>query len=491
MRLINRVVFLTLLLAFATTGPALADHFVADCPLSLVSGTPSISSFASSPHGVFKNGSMVYLMRGQNLTTLEATALGDLKVVREDFLDEMVNRDPNGGSVYHNGYLFVAGDAGLETWDLRNVRPNGTAPVQIGVIPNVHYQRLTARGNVLAALYPATALPCAPNGTTCQNFIDLYNISDPAAPVLLHRFNAGFTHRGFNDILFVRDWLAVTGISGTSLFNVADDGSLTFASSSSTRGEFLASDGVVLAVGQEELIGVFTVGPTGSLGYFTVFTLPSIMNVANGMRFHPQMWVSNSRLVTLIDERDPFVPGGSARTIAIDVFDFKVPFYEGFDDRIYESVSFVETNERLYNPVAVGPYVYLVGEVSGTQKWGACGAMAGEVELDTVRGLTCGGAEIHGWVTGANRIVNVEVFLDGDFLGNANFGSDRQDTMIAQPVHTWRLPVNLDSVARSTRSLRVIGTDVLGNRFQFASEEVFFPGPGSNCTNRRRTTKRN
>ncbi|MFN2443842.1 MAG: hypothetical protein ABR517_14300 [Thermoanaerobaculia bacterium] len=490
MRLINRVVFLTLLLAFATTGSALAEHFVADCPLSLVSGTPSISSFSSSPHGVFKNGSMVYLLRGQNLTTLEATALGDLKPVREDFLDEMVNRDPDGGSAYHNGYLFLGGDAGLEVWDLRNVRPNGTAPVQLERIPGVHYSRLAAHGNILAGLFPATDLPCAPNGTTCQNWIDLYNISDPAAPVLIHRFMAGPTYRGFNDIVFVRDWLAVTGVSGTYLFNVANGAAPSFVSASSTRGEFLATDGSVLAVGQEELIGVFTVGPTGTLGYFTVFTLPSIMNVANGMRFHPDMWISDSRLITLVDERDPLTLGGSARTIAIDVFDFSVPFYEGFDDRIYESVSFIQTNERLYNPVAVGPYVYVVGEVSGTQKWGACGAMAGRVELDSVRGLTCGGAEIHGWVTGANRIVNVEVFLDGDFLGNANFGSDRHDTMIAQPVHTWRLPVNLDSVARGTRTLRIIGTDALGNRFQFASTEVFFPGPGGNCTNRRRTTKR-
>ena len=36
----------------------------------------------------------------------------------------------------------------------------------------------------------------------------------------------------------------------------------------------------------------------------------------------------------------------SARTIAFDVFDFTVPFYEGFDDRIYENVTMTATNEQ-------------------------------------------------------------------------------------------------------------------------------------------------
>ncbi len=214
------------------------------------------------------------------------------------------------------------------------------------------------------------------------------------------------------------------------------------------------------------------------------------MSRGNGLRFHRDAWINDTRMITMIDEKDPFRPGGSARTIAFDAFDFTVPFYEGFDDRIYENVSLTTTNERLFDPIMVGPYVYVVGEMSGTQKWGACGRMAGAIELDSVRGLSCGGAEIHGWVTGAAKIVNVEVFLGGEFLGNATIGNPRTDVVTSNEVLTWGIPVNLDAIPRSTRTLRAVATDVQGNRYQFAATDLYFPGSGQNCTNRRRFTKR-
>src|ERR1043165_5048075 len=107
------------------------------------------------------------------------------------------------------------------------------------------------------------------------------------------------------------------------------------------------------------------------------------------------------------------------RTFAFDTFDYAVPMYEGFDPRIYEQVSYTLIDEGKFNPVAVGPYVSVIGERSGLQSYGVCGQMDGRIEWTTPQALPCGGAEIHGWVTGATKIANVEVFLDGGSLGAA------------------------------------------------------------------------
>jgi hypothetical protein len=489
MRLIFRV-FLLSLLVVGIASTVQAEHYTADCPLSLVGSTPAISSFTSSPHGAFRNGSVVYLLRGQTLTTFATTSLGDLEVAREDFVDELSNRDDEGGTLYHNGYLFVSGDIGLEVFNLANVQAGGSAPSLLARIPGLHYTELAASGNLLAATYSAYAQPCTP--TTCHNWVDIYNIADPANPVRTARILSGNTFRRFNDVAFANGFLYTTGEGGTFGFTVTNPAAPVLFAASGVQGEFFATNGHnLLAIGQEAHIGLFTINANGSLNYITVFTLPSIMNRANGLRFHRDAWINDTRMITMIDEKDPFRLGESARTIAFDVFDFTVPFYEGFDDRIYENVTFTSTNERLFDPILVGPYVYVVGEMSGTQKWGACGQMAGAIELDSVRGLSCGGAEIHGWVTGAAKIVNVEVFLDGQFLGNATIGNPRTDIVTSNEVLTWGIPVNLDAIPRSTRALRAVATDVNGNRYQFAANDVYFPGPGQNCTNRRRfVTKR-
>jgi hypothetical protein len=53
-------------------------------------------------------------------------------------------------------------------------------------------------------------------------------------------------------------------------------------------------------------------------------------------------------------------------------------------------------------------------------------------------------------------------------------------------VTPWRVGVDLNQTARGDHVLRAVGTDASGNRRQFASERVFFPGPGLNCVARRR-----
>lgn len=491
MRSSFRVVLFSVLVFAVVSTTAFADHLTADCPLSYVGSTAAITPFTSSPHGVFHNGNVVYLLRGQNLTTLETTQVGDLVVVREDFLDAMTNRDVEGASVYQNGYLFVSGDTGLEVFDLRDVQAGGSAPIRLAHLGDAHYSQMAASGNVLVGTYSSTLLPCAPRGLpSCQNWFDVYSIVDPANPVRVARVLSGNLFKGFADVAFASGLLWTTGPGGTWAFDLGNPGAPALTGSIGVQGTFLATNGTgLLAIGQETLIGVFTVGSTGVSNFFATFHLPSIVGRSNPLMFHPQAWMADTRLITLIDEKNPQT-GLPAKTIAFDVFDFTVPFYEGFDDRIYENVSFTQSNERLFDPVMVGPYVYVVGEVTGTQKWGACGRMAGRVELDSVRGLSCGGAEIHGWVTGASRIMNVEVFLDGDFLGNAEFGLPRTDIIAPNEVVTWRIPVNLDETPRGNRLLRVVGTDVLGNRFQFAASEIYFPGPGLNCGSRRRATKR-
>jgi hypothetical protein len=134
--------------------------------------------------------------------------------------------------------------------------------------------------------------------------------------------------------------------------------------------------------------------------------------------------------------------------------------------------------------------VYVIGESTGLQSYGACGQVTGRIELDGPHQLTCGGSEIHGWVTGAQRIVNVELFLNNTSLGAASLGPSRTDVSSTTPVSMWRIGVNLDATARGEYQLRAIGTDALNNRRQFAYKTIFFEGPGKNCTTPRRRAVR-
>ena len=157
---------------------------------------------------------------------------------------------------------------------------------------------------------------------------------------------------------------------------------------------------------------------------------------------------ANGRLITMVDEVNPQTLQ-PARTFAFDVFDYIVPMFEGKDPREYEQVSYVQGDEIKYNPLAIGPYVYVVGEISGVQEYGACGSMTGAIEWSGLAGLACGGADIHGWVTGATRVANVELFIDGSTQGVVNFfGPDRIDIPSTTPVQAWRVGVNLDNTTR-------------------------------------------
>src|SRR6185436_11581496 len=171
MRVFSRIVLVAVAAALFLATPAFASHLEADCPLQLVASNPPASAFYQSPHGVFRSGSQVFALRGQTLTTYAVTDLGDLSIVREDFVGALGARESNGGVAFGNGILYVSSEAGLEILDLRNVRAGGTAPVLLTRIPGLHYRRLAINpgSNVLAALFPATDLPCGPvqGSTTC------------------------------------------------------------------------------------------------------------------------------------------------------------------------------------------------------------------------------------------------------------------------------------------------------------------------------------
>ncbi|MDX1582845.1 MAG: hypothetical protein R3338_04520 [Thermoanaerobaculia bacterium] len=495
MRSVSRVTLLVFTLLAVVAPPAMADHFVADCPLTFVQKAEPASLVGLSPHGIFKNGSVIYVLRGQVLTTLDVTDTGELVVAREDFLESLAANDVDGGVAYSNGYLFISSGAGIEIYDLRNTMggPGGSAPVKVSRTEAPHYQRLVVQGNVLAGLYPATSLPCIPSGTTfCFNSIDLWSITDLSSPMMMSSISsASPSYVGFNDIASANGYLYSTGMRGTHAFDITDPALPALVRTFPTRGMFLTTNGSsVLGIGQETLVGVFTIGPGPDLNYFKVFHLPSEFNLSNGIMFHPQAWISDERLITMIDEKDPMT-WQPARTIAFDVFDFSVPLYNGFDNRIYENVSYVETNEVLWNPIAVGPYVYAVGETSGISVYGACGEITGKIELDNLLELPCGGAEIHGWVTGQNKINNIEVFLDDQSLGFATITRERTDISSTRPVWEWAISVNLDETAEGMHMLRALATDSEGNERQFDSMIQLFPGPDDgNCRARRRTLNR-
>lgn len=503
MRVFSRIA-LTLLAAVVLVQPIFGQpQLQSNCPLTLMATNPPASSIALSPHGVFRSGNQVFVLRGQTLTTYTVTDLGDMQIAREDLITGLAGRNSIGGVAFSaNGYLFVSSEAGLEVYDLRNVRSGGTAPAFVTRVNGLNYRRLAVSGNTLAALFPATDVPCAPASLTCPTFVDLFNISNPAAPVKVGSLQSSSSVIGsFNDIAFNFGNLIVTGTTGTVALNIANPAIPASIGSTNTPGTFLVSNGTtLLGVGNDNTI--LTFGIASPFAGFAPLTLHSTATLqvgrANRIMFHPQAYIddTNGRLITIIDEIDPqrLQP---ARSIAFDVFEYSIPMFEGRDPRVYESVSYLQGDEVKYNPVAVGPFVYVVGATTGLQTYGACGQMAGRIETANVAALPCGGGEIHGWVTGAQRINTVEVFLDNTTtrtstsLGLAQIGGPpRIDVPAMTPVFTWRLSTLLDTTARGNYVLRAVGTDANNNRRQFAAQPLFFPGPGQNCFNRRRTTGR-
>src|ERR1043166_2044364 len=169
-------------LSAALLAAPLFAQYQATCPLTLVATNPSATNFGTSPHGVFRyttaSSDQVFVLRGQTLTTYTVNATGDLQVAREDLIGSMAARETNGGVAFNNGFLYVSSEAGLEIFDLRNVRAGGSAPVFQSRTLGLHYRRLAATGHLLAALYPGTDIPC-PNGPACVNVIDIFNVSAP------------------------------------------------------------------------------------------------------------------------------------------------------------------------------------------------------------------------------------------------------------------------------------------------------------------------
>ncbi|HEY2828663.1 MAG TPA: hypothetical protein VGJ88_00995 [Thermoanaerobaculia bacterium] len=495
MRVISRFALVVAALLFAAP---LFAQYQATCPLTLVATNPSATNFGTSPHGVFRytTGSTdeVFVLRGQTLTTYTVNATGDLVVAREDLIGSMGARETNGGVAFNNGFLYVSSEAGLEIFDLRNVRAGGSAPQFQSRSLGLHYRRLATNGMLLAALYPETDIPCS-LGPKCVNSIDIYNVADPKNPIrtasIASNSNTFLGDNAWNDVAFNNGFLIAAGTVHTASFAVTTAGNASFIQKVDTPGTFLVSNGAnLLGVGNDGAVFIYQISSV--TGGFTPYLFESIdpgfqIDRANQVVFHPQGSFDDagSRLIMEVDERDP-ITTNPARTIGFDVFDFSVPQFDFSDPRLWESSSNTTGDEVKWNPVAVGPYVYTIGEVSGLQSWGACGLMTGRIELDNVTELFCGGTEIHGWVTGTQKVSSVEVFLDNGSLGPATISTlPRIDISSRTPVFTWRASVNLDNTAKGDHVMRIVATDALGNRRQIASQRMFFPGPPSNCTIRR------
>lgn len=501
MRVWSRIalVVITLLCTF----PSFADHLSAQCPLSLADSTPAATSFDLSPHGVFRSNGTVYALRGQVLTTYTPNDVGNLQVSREDFIGSMAARETEGGTAFSNGFLFVSSEAGLEIYDLRNTRLNGSAPVLVHRATGFHYRRMAVSGNRLAGLFPQTDMPCYPRpgvaSAQCPTRIELVDITNLTNPQRISGINsfARPDYRGFNDIAFNSGVLIAVSEEAVVAFDITNPAVIREISFVRRPGKWLVSNGSdFLAVGNDDFIDVYQIRP-GVVPFFLrnkFLTLPQYVRIgrANEIRFsrHANWDDANARLVTMIEEVDSMTLH-PARTVAFDVFDFTVPQFEGQAERIYEEVTMVQEDEVKHNPLVVGQYIYVIGEATGIQSYGSCGVAAGRIELESPFHLTCGGAQLHGWVTGQQKIINVEIFLDNTALGAASLGGPlRYEVSSPTPVTQWRLNVNLDGTARGEYQLRAIATDAFGVRKQFAMKRLFFQGPGQNCSNPRRRSVR-
>jgi hypothetical protein len=503
--------------------PLSAVDLSADCPLQLVASTAVPTPFFQSPHGVFHFGNLVYVLRGQSLTVYSVNALGDISTTAPNqvTVGTLGGRDANGGVAFANGFLYISSEAGLEIFDLRptTADPNSPAPTTpLSRTPNLHYRRLAVSNNILAAVYPATDYPCFIGGPTpnCANSVDLFNVSNPMAPALVGSIMSQTASvGGFNDVAFNFGFLVVTGQNGTAVYSVSNPSAPAFLTGASSPGTFLVSNGAdLLGVGNDTSILTYNVSSnSGALFPLFLHTLATLrLEHSNPIMFHPQATYdeAGTRLITMVDEMDPQTQQ-PARTFAFDVFDFTIPMFEGTDPRIYEQVSYTQGDEVKFNPTAVGPFVYVVGQLTGVQEYGVCGHMTGRIETTALASLPCptttGGptvAEFHGWVTGATRIANVQLFLDGNLLGPGTITNDvaRTDIPSTTPVQNWRvtvsLPANLGGPASTPANpnfgrihqITAVGTDINGNVWQFASQQYFFtPNWQTSCVARRRASQ--
>ena len=502
MRVWSRIALVILLLV--CSAPTLtADHLISDCPLSLVSTAPQplATELDASPHGVFRSGTTLYVLRGNILSTYATTDVGDITASREDQLQTLVGREKEAAVAFSNGFLYISGEGGLEVFDLRNVKPGSDAAVPLPVRrAGFHYRRLAISGNRLAGLFPLTDMPCypylnIPQAEICSTKVDIFNIATPTNPTFLASIDSRSktTYRGFNDIAFNFGYLFLLDENGLFTLDITNPASPTTIFSEPYTGKWLVSNGTdFIAVGSDYVFKSFRVAPN-TIPFLSARGLNSIaqyltIDRSNSIRFNRNAFYDDAagRFITLVEEIDQMTLQ-PARTIAFDVFDFTVPAFEGAAERIYENVTETYDNEVKYNPLPIGPYIYTVGSESGLQSWGACGQVTGQIELDNTSHLPCGGTEIHGWVTGAQRILSVELFLDNTSLGTALIGGPQRTNISSKtPVFNWRVRVELDQTARGEHVLRAIGTDALGNRRQFASKRLFFAGPGQNCVVPRR-----
>jgi hypothetical protein len=227
MRVLSRVALVVIAAFCFSAFPLHADHLQADCPLTLVGNNPASSDFSLSPHGAFRSGSQIFVLRGQTLSTYTVTDLGDLQIAREDFIGSLGARESTGGVTFSNGFLYVSSEAGLEIFDLRNVRAGGSAPVLVSRSAGLHYRRLAVSGNLLAGLFPSTDMPCYPSGTTfCFNTIDLFDVTNRATPFRVGSISSLSSplFRGFNDIAFNQGFLYATGEGGNIRFQHQQSG---------------------------------------------------------------------------------------------------------------------------------------------------------------------------------------------------------------------------------------------------------------------------
>ena len=96
MRVWSRVALVVVVVLLSAL-PLAADHYKAECPLSLADSTPPATAFDLSPHGVFRSGTLVYALRGQILATYTTTDVGNLVLAREDFINSLGARETEGG----------------------------------------------------------------------------------------------------------------------------------------------------------------------------------------------------------------------------------------------------------------------------------------------------------------------------------------------------------------------------------------------------------
>jgi hypothetical protein len=111
-------------------------------------------------------------------------------------------------------------------------------------------------------------------------------------------------------------------------------------------------------------------------------------------------------------------------------------------------------------------------------------AIQGFIDIPTSFDYVKGNVTFQGWAANErNSVATVEILVDGDFIGQAQFGYPRPDVQEANPTlfgaasSGWRFTMDTTKLSNARHRLTVRATDSAGLRTEIGSVDFYVANP--------------